>query len=68
MTQSLKNDAVRALSKQEIDCRIDEAAAELSGIEHLHRQETQQPGDAQRPRWIDPAELVRRLRPFIGPN
>ena len=68
MTQSLKNDTARPLSKQEIDCRIDAAAAELSGIEHLHRQEMQEPSDEQRPWWIDPAELVRRLKPFIGTN
>jgi len=65
--QSLKTDAIRPLTKQEIDRRIDDVAAQLSGIEPLRR-ERASAEDALRPQWIAPAELVRRLKPFIVLN
>jgi hypothetical protein len=56
---------VRLLTKHEIDRRI-----ELMGVEVAAPQagEADCGADAFRPRWISPAELVRRVRPFIGLN
>ena len=51
------------LTKQEIDRRIDDLVAEIAagGTDPLD-------GEPSRPRWIAPAELVRRLQPFIVHN
>jgi hypothetical protein len=56
---------IRPLTKDEIDRRIDTVAQRLTmGAEE------QVAGDAEkgRPRWISAAELVRRVRPFVGLN
>jgi hypothetical protein len=57
--------AFRALTKDEIDRRIDTLVQRLAVT----------PGEVQtdaapccRPRWISAAELVRRMRPFIVMN
>ena len=59
--------AVRPLTKTEIDDRIrrlGETIAVVAGAEPgIHVE-----AESLRPRWIDPAELVRRLAPFIVLN
>jgi len=50
--------SVQRLTKQEIDRRIDQLTSQL-GAER---------SDSLHPRWIAPAELVRRLRPFVVYN
>ena len=60
-------EVLRPLSRDEIDRKIEVLVAELAA-----------PADAQAdgisaevdgtPRWISPAELVRRMRPFIVLN
>jgi hypothetical protein len=51
------------LTKREIDRRIDDLVAEIAagGTDPLL-------GEPSRPRWIAPAELVRRIQPFIVHN
>ena len=57
--------AIRTLTKKEIDRRIEELIREVS----LLRTGTAEGADGGRePRWIAPAELVRRLRKFIVYN
>jgi len=50
--------AVQKLTKQEIDRRIEQLAGQLAAGSSSSRN----------PRWIAPAELVRRLRPFVVHN
>jgi len=54
------------LSKQEIDRRIERLLAEIASSER-------EPDDLAEdgrlaPRWIEPAELVRRVWPFLSRN
>jgi len=54
---------IEPLTKQEIDRRIDDLVAEIAAGEPGSSD-----GDTSRPRWIAPADLVRRLQPFIVHN
>jgi hypothetical protein len=56
---------VRMLTKHEIDRRIDLMVAEVAAPAGG---EAGCDADRFRPRWISPAELVRRVRPFVGLN
>ena len=59
--------AIRTLTKQEIDRRIDGLVREIA----LLRDDPANEGgaeDALTPRWLPAAELVRRLRRFIVYN
>jgi hypothetical protein len=56
---------VRLLTKHEIDRRIELLVEEVAMLDAGDGH----PGaDAFRPRWITAAELVRRMRPFVGLN
>jgi hypothetical protein len=53
---------LRLLTKSERDRCMQRVAEELALAPE--REE----GEALRPRWISPAELVRRVAPFLGRN
>lgn len=55
----------RPLTKHEIDRRIECAMSEVAA---LCDEAARIDGDLCRPRWIDAADLVARLRPFIVLN
>jgi len=55
--------AIRTLTKQEIDRRIEDLIREIA----LLRDDADD-GSSAHPRWIAPAELVRRLRRFVVYN
>ena len=56
---------IRTLTKQEIDRRIDDLVKEVA----LPREvDACAPAETAQPRWIAPAELVRRLRRFMVYN
>jgi hypothetical protein len=54
--------AIRHLSKSEIDQRIAGVVAEIAAAT------APGDGDPLRPRFIAPAEFVRRVRPLLGRN
>ena len=56
---------IRTLTKKEIDQRIEELIREVSVLQSGGGNGS--PGGRE-PRWIAPAELVRRLRRFIVYN
>ena len=61
--KSPEGELLRPLTKQEIDRKVEAVVAEVTWIDS-------EPGDpkvsnALKPRWIAPAELVRRMRRFI---
>jgi len=60
--------AIRALTKQEIDRRIQGLMEEIALLRADRIDAGPEPVDSLRPRWIEPAELVRRLRGFIVHN
>lgn len=60
--------AVRALTKHEIDRRIQGLIEEVSPAREGRAEAGVDPADSLRPRWIAPAEMVRRLRRFIVYN
>jgi hypothetical protein len=53
-----------ALTKNELDRRIERLIDEVAGLPDGWERSA----EAQRPRWIAPADLVRRLRQFIVYN
>ena len=57
--------AMQPLSQRDIDRRIGDLASDV-----LAAATSGDPlsGDSLRPRWIDAAELVERMRPFLGRN
>lgn len=55
------------LSKQEIDRRIGRLLAEMASPEGASSDASAH-GERLAPRWITPAELVRRVRPFLSQN
>jgi hypothetical protein len=57
--------AFRPLTKDEIDRRIDTLVQRIA--EPPGGERTDASPDC-RPRWISAAELVRRMRPFLGRN
>ncbi len=57
--------AIRPLTRDEIDRRLDWLARDLSTAAVEARTS---PSTGTEPRWISAAELVRRLRPFIASN
>jgi hypothetical protein len=57
----------RPLTKQQIDRRIERLVSELLAVE-LGPQDPEDPSGRFRPRWICPAELIRRVRPFVSLN
>lgn len=58
-----ERELLRPLTKQEIDRKVEAVVAEVTWIDS----EVEDPkvSDALKPRWIAPAELVRRMRRFI---
>lgn len=60
--------AVRALTKQEIDRRIQGLIEEVAPLRERRADVDIDPADALRPCWIEPSELVRRLRRFLVYN
>ena len=69
MTTAKRQEGLRPLTKQEIDRRIGDLLAEVAEVAELENDpavvaESETPP----PRWICPAELVRRLRPFVVYN
>jgi hypothetical protein len=61
--EGIEETAIRTLTKQEIDRRIEGLIREVA----LLRDDADEKGSTQ-PRWIEPAELVRRLRRFVVYN
>ena len=61
----IEEGGIRALTKQEIDRRIDDLIREVT---LLRERAAAEPSEAARPHWIAPAELVRRLRRFMVYN
>jgi hypothetical protein len=61
--ERIEEPAIRTLTKQEIDRRIEGLIREIA----LLREDAGEIGATQ-PRWIAPAELVRRLRRFVVYN
>jgi len=59
---------IRALTKQEIDRRIQGLIEEIALLREDRADGVEEPAGSLRPRWIEPAELVRRLRGFIVHN
>jgi len=59
--------AARALTKREIDRRIQQLTSNLAGGSEGEKGDSCSP-DAVHPRWIEPSELVRRLRQFVVYN
>ena len=57
--------AIRTLTKHEIDQRIQNLIKEVT---LLREDEDGDSPDSLHPRWIEPAELVRRLRRFMVYN
>lgn len=60
--------AIRPLSKQEIDRRIELLVSEVAAMTESGERREVDPDAAVRPRWISAGELVRRLRPFVVHN
>jgi len=60
--------AIRALTKQEIDRRIQGLIEEIALPHGEPAEAGAEAADSLRPRWIEPAELVRRLSRFIVHN
>ena len=60
--------AIRVLTKQEIDRRIQGLIQEVSLLRGSREGAETAADDASRPRWIEPADLVRRLRRFMVYN
>jgi hypothetical protein len=58
----------RPLTKQEIDVRLQDLAGEIAGPCLCGQADPLGDADGMHPRWIDPAELVRRLSRFISNN
>jgi hypothetical protein len=56
------------LTKQEIDRRISDLAAEIAEGAVRPGEPDSHDSDELRPRWITAAELVRRMRSFIVYN
>lgn len=54
----------RALTKQEIDRRIQQLTSHLAGRGDESAGDSVS-SDAIHPRWLDPAELVRRMQEFV---
>ncbi|MCP3980475.1 MAG: hypothetical protein GY716_14330 [bacterium] len=68
MAERMDTMTMRRLTLQEIDERMQRLVEEVTAVSpageppHLAR------AAVMEPRWIDPAALVRRLRPFISNN
>jgi hypothetical protein len=58
-----ERELLRRLTKQEIDRKVEAVVTEVTWIDS----EVEDPtvSNALKPRWIAPAELVRRMRRFI---
>ena len=63
-TATLERLELRPLSQNEIEQRIETVGAEMGAALAAARTA----GRARRPRWIEPAALVRRMAPFIVLN
>lgn len=59
---------MKPLTKEEIDRRIGELVAEVAAGAELEEADRFTDPDFLSPRWIEPAELVRRLQPFLVYN
>jgi len=60
--------SIRVLTKREIDLRIQGLIEEVALLRDGRAGAGAEPGDVLQPRWIEPAELVRRLRKFMVYN
>jgi hypothetical protein len=58
-----ERELLRPLTKQEIDRKVEAVVAEVTWIDSEN--DDPKVSDALKPRWIAPAELVRRMRRFI---
>jgi hypothetical protein len=63
-SERLGQEEIRKLTKQEIDRRIQRVIDLVGDLP----KEKERAADSHHPRWIAPAELVRRLRQFIVYN
>jgi len=59
---------IRALTKREIDRRIQGLVEEVALLRKGRAAAEGEPADPLRPRWIEPADLVQRLRKFVVYN
>ncbi len=59
---------LRPLSKQQIDRRIERLMSEIAAAGLDAPEEGATSTETLRPRPIRPAELIRRLRPFVSLN
>lgn len=55
-----------AVTREELERRLEAVASDLA--RGLGDTDGDTDPDDTRPRWIDPAELVRRMRPYICDN
>jgi len=60
--------AARPLTRRELDVRMQEVIEEVTAVKENEPAGARQAAAERRPRWIEPAELVRRLEPFIALN
>jgi hypothetical protein len=62
-----EKEVLRPLSKEDIDRRIERIATELLAPA-AESGAGERAAEDRLPRWISPAELVRRMRPFLVQN
>ena len=60
--------AARTLTRRELDARMQEVIEEVTAVREDESASAKQAAAERRPRWIEPAELVRRLERFIALN
>jgi hypothetical protein len=60
--------AARLLTRRELDARMQEVIEEVTAVREDESAGARQAAAERRPRWIEPAELVRRLERFIAYN
>ena len=63
-----QGEAMRPLTKQEIDRRIEYVVAEVAAFGEAEPEPSKGCNDSLEPRWITPGELVRRMRRFTVYN
>ena len=60
--------AARPLTRSELDARMQEVIEEVAAVREDESSSARQAAAEHRPRWIEPAELVRRMERFIALN
>lgn len=60
--------AARLLTRRELDARMQDVIEEVTAVREDEPAGARQAAAERRPRWIEPAELVRRLERFLAYN